>query len=215
MRGSTNARMRAVTREHPIWRSFSNLQVERPRVRCGTLTLISGCMFSGKTTELLRRVARYDASQVAAFKHTIDTRYDTNEIVSHAGKAYPARAVTGAAEILARLPRRAELVAIDETQFFDLNLVDVVTILVRRGRSVILTALDPNSWGIPFEVVERLKPLADETVSLCAVCSCCGSEAHRTQRLTPIVGGNMVDGPENYEPRCVMCWSAPPEPTPV
>lgn len=172
-------------------------------------------MFSGKTSELLKRTANHEARDVVAFKHTIDTRYGKNEIVSHGGKACSARAVTSAAEILAHLPKSAKLIAIDEAHFFDSDLVDVTKILAKRGLSIVLTSLDPNSWGNPFDVVERLKSIVDETVPLQAICARCGLTADRTQRLTPIVNGNMVDGPENYEPRCRACWSPPPESSPI
>ena len=171
-------------------------------------------MFSGKTTELLRRVALYDRAKVAAFKHAIDVRYSPNEIVSHAGKAYPACAITSAGEILSRLALGVELVAIDEAHFLDADLVEVTTILAGRGLDVVLTSLDPDSWGRPFEVVERLKPITGESVSLQATCVRCDAVASRTQRLTPIIGGNMADGPENYEPRCPACWIPPPETAP-
>ena len=79
-------------------------------VQRGTVTLIAGCMFSGKTTELLRRVDTFDRAKVAAFKHAVDVRYSPNEIVSHAGRAYPAPAITSAGEILARLATGGDLV---------------------------------------------------------------------------------------------------------
>ena len=90
----------------------------------------------------------------------------------------------------------------------------VIEALARRGLGVVLTSLDPDSWGRPFHVVERLRPIAGESVSLQATCARCDAVASRTQRLTPIVHGNMADGPENYEPRCPACWTPPPEPAP-
>ncbi len=189
-------------------------RVDVPQADHGTVTLITGCMFSGKTSELLCRIAQHTPSRTLAVKHAIDTRFSANEIVSHAGKAYPARTVTAAAEILARLPKGVEFVAIDEAHHFDMGLVDVTSILVHRGLNVALTSLDPNSWGKPFAVAERLKNLADEPIVLTATCARCKKVADHTQRLTPIIDGNMVDGPENYEPRCRKCWSAPPEPEP-
>ena len=214
MQGSPNARMRAVTLERTPQRSTPVMAVGKPYVRRGAVTLISGCMFSGKTTELLRRVDTFDRAKVAAFKHAVDVRYSPNEIVSHAGRAYPAQAITSAGEILARLATGVELVAIDEAHFLDADLVDVTAILARRGLDVVLTSLDPDSWGRPFEVVERLRPIAGESVPLHATCARCDAVASRTQRLTPIIGGNMADAPENYEPRCPACWTPPPEPAP-
>ena len=91
---------------------------------------------------------------------------------------------------------------------------DVTAILAKRGLSVVITSLDPDSWGRPFDVVERLRPIAGETIPLQAACAQCAARATRTQRLTPIIGGNMADAPENYEPRCRDCWAPPPEPAP-
>ena len=214
MQGSANARMRTDTFERSSQRPGLSSPVAIPRSPRGTVTLISGCMFSGKTSELLRRVAMHDQAKVAAFKHAIDVRYSPSEIVSHAGQSYPARAITSAGEILSRLPAAVELVAIDEAHFLDVDLVDVTAILARRGKNVVLTSLDPDSWGRPFDVVERLRPIAGETIPLQTACAQCAARATRTQRLTPIIGGNMADAPENYEPRCPDCWAPPPEPAP-
>lgn len=222
MQGFQSARMRAVTLERTSQRHTPTsklappvMTIDAPQTSRGEVTLISGCMFSGKTTELLRRVASYDRDKVAAFKHCLDVRYSPNEIVSHAGKAYPACAITSAGEILSRLAPGLELVAVDEAHFLDADLVEVTTILAGRGLDVVLTSLDPDSWGRPFEVLERLRPIAGESVPLQSVCARCDAVANRTQRLTPIIGGNMADSPENYEPRCLACWTAPPEPAPA
>ena len=104
--------------------------------------------------------------------------------------------------------------AVDEGHFFDLVLVDVARDLAAQGKDVIITALDRDSWGRPFTVADRLTALADEPVLRSTVCAGCGSTADRTQRLTPIIDGNMVGGPESYEARCRSCWVRPPEPPP-
>ncbi len=214
MHRSSRAHQRVFTRASKPIGDAPFFRVDVPRADHGTVTLITGCMFSGKTSELLRRIEQHTPARTLAVKHAIDTRYSTNEIVSHAGKAHPARSVTGAAEILVRLPRGVEFVAIDEAHHFDMGLVDVTSILAHRGLNVVLTSLDPNSWGKPFAVAECLKKIADEPITLTATCARCKKVADYTQRLTPIIDGNMVDGPENYEARCRNCWSAPPEPEP-
>ncbi len=182
-----------------------------PLQRRGTVTLISGCMFSGKTTELLRRLSRFPLSSILAVKHTIDTRYSETQIVSHAGAAFPAIAISDPLNITTYLSDDIEIVGVDEAHFFGENLADVVLQVADRGIDVILTSLDPNSWGRPFGVNGRLRAIADKPILKCAICACCGGSADRTQRLTPIVDGKIVGGPESYEPRCRTCWAPPPE----
>ena len=175
-------------------------------------------MFSGKTTVLFRRLEQYPASAILAFKHVIDRRYSADEIVSHGGKAWPAVAIATVAEIPGRIRMGhrfqtggTRIVALDEAHFFDGALVPTAGDLTQRGIDVILTSLDLDSWGRPFAVAEELRAIADESLMLHAVCARCGAKADRTQRLTPIVDGNMVGGPESYEPRCQACWLPPPE----
>ena len=178
------------------------------------MAVICGCMFSGKTTEMLRMLAEYSCDSVMAFKHMVDTRYQADAIVSHGGKAYPATAVARAERIVDCIRDGIEVVAVDEGHFFDLALVDVTRDLAIRGISVIITSLDRDSWGRRFPITEELCIGADEPIVKRAVCARCNAAADRTQRLTPIINGNMVVGPESYEPRCEMCWNPPPESPP-
>ena len=131
----------------------------QPR-RAGTITLIAGCMFSGKTTELLRRVDELarngDRRTVRAFKHRIDRRYSQNAIVTHHGQALAATAISRANEIPVPANGRNTVVALDEAHFFDDALLDIVEALRKRGSTVIMTSLDRSSWGQPFPLVERL-----------------------------------------------------------
>ena len=189
--------------------SPSRLQPDAADARRGFITFICGCMFSGKTTELIRRISRYSTSKTVAIKHEIDTRYSETDIVSHAGKAYPARVVAEARQISAHLRDDTEIVALDEAHFFDENLVEVTLQLATRGIDVVLASLHPDSWGKPFPVGERLRAIADEPITLFATCARCGETADCTQRLTPISGSNMVGGAESAEPRCVKCWTPP------
>jgi len=177
----------------------------------GTVTLICGCMFSGKTTELLRRLAEQPVGKALAFKHAIDTRYSASAIVSHNGKALPAIVVSNADEIEPHVTDGIEIAAIDEAHFFEERLADIVARLAQRGVDVVLTSLQPDSWGRPFPATERLLDIADEPMVTTATCARCGALADRTQRLTPIIDGRMVVEPDNYEPRCRNCWQPPPD----
>ncbi|UCE60731.1 MAG: hypothetical protein JSU63_03065 [Phycisphaerales bacterium] len=178
------------------------------------LTIICGCMFSGKTTELLRRLEEFPTPSILAVKHAIDNRYQADAIVSHAGKALPAIAVSGAEQIQSLLRGDLEIVGIDEGHFFDDTLVDVIRSIIQRGIHVIITMLDRDSWAEEFPLAVRLCSLADEPVVKHALCARCGARADRTQRFTPIIDGSMVGGPESFEPRCQRCWTPPPEPPP-
>ena len=169
-------------------------------------------MFSGKTTELLRRLDEYPCGKALAFKHVIDTRYSASAIVSHGGKASPSIVVADADDIERHVTDKLEMVAIDEAHFFDPSLVDVVARLAERGLDIVLTSLQPDSWGRTFPVAERMLAIADEPIVTTATCARCGAVADRTQRLTPIIDGQMVVEPDNYEPRCRNCWQPPREP---
>jgi thymidine kinase len=181
-------------------------------VRRGTTTAICGCMFSGKTTELLTRLAVVSPDSVLVIKHEIDRRYRKDAVVSHDGRSWPAVEVSSSGQIADHVQPGIELVAVDEAHFFSEELIDVLQALVSQGVSVIVTSLDRDSWGKPFPIAEGLLSVADEPIVKRAVCARCGRAANRTQRLTPILDGNMVGGSESYEPRCAKCWRRPPEP---
>lgn len=166
-------------------------------------------MFSGKTTELINRVERYPSESVLAIKHAIDTRFGRDAIISHGGKSLAAIPVSSGRNILKLVESRMRVVAIDEAHFFDPDLLEVVAVLNERGVDVVLTSLEPDSWGRPFLINELLRERATECVLKTAICKQCGEVADRTQRLTPVVAGNMIVDPSNYEPRCRTCWRAP------
>ena len=181
----------------------------------GTITIITGCMFSGKTTLLLDRLTALPHQAVQVFKHSIDRRCGRGTIATHTGRTHQATPIQSSAELAPLLRSDTRTVAIDEAHFFDDALSDVIDGVARRGMDILVTALDRDSWGRPFPSVESVMATADATIALKAVCVRCAAEAERTQRLTPIVNGEMVGGAEDYEARCVACWTAPPEPPPV
>ena len=205
-----NTAMRGLHDDLTTDAAVSTMSASRP----GTITVLCGCMFSGKTTELLRRLARYSPRTALVFKHVIDNRYASNAVVSHDGKMHPAIQISAARQLTKHLVPETVVVGVDEAHFFDPDIVAVTRELAEGGIDVILTSLDRDSWGRPFRTAERLCSMAHKSITEQAVCARCGGVADRTQRVTPIVGGNMVGGPESYEPRCQKCWMPPREPPP-
>ena len=177
----------------------------------GRITLIIGCMFSGKTTELLRRVRMLGPSEVLVFKHRIDSRCPPGTIVSHARASFPAFSIVDPWEMLEAGCAGKRLIAVDEAHFFGVDLADAAKRIRDAGTDVLLAALDLDSWGRPFSVVERLRAVANSVLERTALCGQCGAIADHTQRLTRIVDRSMVGGPESYEARCRVCWRPPPE----
>jgi thymidine kinase len=172
-------------------------------------------MFSGKTTRLIRRLEETNGNDALVIKHEIDTRYRPGAIVTHDGTWRAAVLVRSSEEIAKLVERRAPvLVAVDEAHFFDEGLAAVVDSAAERGSDVVVTCLEPDSWGRPMTMCRRLMAIADTCIATSSVCARCGSTADRTQRLTPIIGSNLVGGAESFEPRCRRCWRAPPEPPP-
>ncbi|UCF35152.1 MAG: hypothetical protein JSV78_07570 [Phycisphaerales bacterium] len=183
--------------------------------RRGTTTLIAGCMFAGKTSELLDRLRCYPSNRRIAFKHVIDNRYRTDAIVSHDGDHLPAVTVTDAGQIPGKVVDGIEIAAIEEAHFFGTPLLNAIEALTARGVNVLVTGLELDTWGRPFPVMQRLAERADERTVKRPVCARCGAPADHSQRLTPIVDGRLVGGSESYEPRCANCWHPPPEPAPA
>ena len=177
----------------------------------GRIELICGCMFSGKTTELIRRLrrARTEGREVKVFKHQVDSRAGQHHIATHDGQRWPAEQLTRAGLLPARCDP-AEVIAIDDAHFFDVELVEACRLLAGAGRRVIVTALDRDAWGQPFELTRSLASVADELLQLRAVCAVCGQPAEFTQRIAPF-DGSMVGGSDKYQARCAACF-VPPEP---
>jgi thymidine kinase len=187
----------------------------------GHLEVIVGPMFSGKSEELIRRLNRavIARQRVMVFKPTIDDRYHTTHVASHAGRVTPAVSVTSTEQVRALLSGQGELlgvsdtalpdvVAFDEAQFFGAGLVPLALELADGGVRVILAGLDLDFRGEPFGVMPELLSRAESVEKLTAICVVCGAPATRTQRL---IGGRparrsdpvvMVGAAESYEARC-------------
>ena len=177
----------------------------------GLIHLICGCMFAGKTTELLRILNDVPPEQLLTVKHCKDQRFCSATISTHDGKHHDAVTVRSSDEIFAHVGDRISVIAIDEGHFYDSDLPDVCRKLAEAGKRVIVTALDRDMWGLPFDTVERIRKLAGVVCVKRAVCANCGQPADRTYRKTAIVNRNLVGGAADFEPRCQACWSPPPE----
>ena len=175
--------------------------------RRGWVEVVCGSMFSGKTEELLRRLkrARIARQRVALFKPALDTRYHDTDVVSHDATAMPSEVVHSADPMLL-LAGDADVVGIDEAQFFGVELVDVVEGLAREGRRVIVAGLDQDYLGRPFEPVPQLMAIAEHVTKLHAVCVRCGAPANHSQRIVAGGGRVLVGEAEAYEPRCRRCF---------
>jgi len=191
--------------------------------RRGCVEVVCGSMFSGKTEELLRRVkrARLAKQRVVLFKPRVDNRYDDVKVVSHEGIKADATAVGTSTEMLGFLDlnRLPDVIGIDEAQFFDEAIIDVVDTLANGGARVICAGLDQDYRGKPFGPMAALLSVAEYITKLQAVCSRCGAPACRSQRLIGMEGQLFVGGAADYEPRCRRCFvagvvDAPPEGSP-
>jgi len=176
----------------------------------GMIEVVCGSMFSGKTEELIRRLVRATIAKqkVQVFKPAIDIRYAVEKVTSHTGSDFDAIPVEKAAEIRERIADDTTVVAIDEAQFFDPEIVDVAQELASRGVRVIVAGLDLDFRGEPFGPMPVFMAKAEKVDKLHAICMTCGNEASRTQRLVngkparyddPVV---IVGASELYEARC-------------
>ncbi len=178
----------------------------------GWIEVVCGCMFSGKTEELIRRIRRAQIAKqkVAIFKPRIDNRYSAEHIVSHSEQSLISQVVDDASEILA-LANDAQVIGIDEGQFFKLNLVDVCEKLANQGKRVIIAGLDQDYRGKPFEPMPQLLAVAEYITKTLAICVVCGNPADRTQRKTQQQDRVVVGAKDTYEARCRRCHQLPSE----
>lgn len=186
----------------------------------GSIEVVCGSMFSGKTEELIRRVRRAQIARqrVQVFKHALDDRYAMQSITSHNGARIEAVPVGDSVEIRRLVTPTTEVVAVDEAQFLDDGIAAVASDLAQQGVRVILAGLDTNFRGEPFGPMPVLLALAEEVTKLQAICVRCGAPASRTQRLVdgrpahysdPIV---LIGAQEAYEARCRQCHEVPGAP---
>jgi thymidine kinase len=174
----------------------------------GWVEVITGSMFSGKSEELIRRLRRAQIARqkVQIFKPRVDSRYEDDQIVSHSDMKMPSLVVASSNEILEKLDGTTEVVGIDEGQFFDAGLVDVVNQLADRGLRVIVAGLDQDYRGRPFEPMPHLLAIAEYVDKTLAICMRCGAPANRSQRLVPDTHRVVVGGADEYEARCRRCF---------
>ncbi len=178
----------------------------------GWIEVITGCMFSGKTEELIRRLrrAKIAKQKVVIFKPIIDTRYSSNSIVSHSEQSLPSILIKDVTEIL-DLVEDAQVIGIDEAQFFSNDLISVCNKLADEGKRVIVAGLDMDYKGMPFEPIPQLLSVAEYITKSLAICVVCGNPADRTQRKTSSSERVVVGAADVYEARCRKCHYIPSE----
>ncbi|MFZ4736020.1 MAG: thymidine kinase [Bradymonadia bacterium] len=164
-------------------------------------------MFSGKTEELIRRLRRAALARqrVQVFKPRTDDRYDKQAVVSHSEQRFDGIAVDAAPDILRLVAADTAVVGIDEAQFFENDLVEIVNALADRGLRVICAGLDQDYLGRPFEPMPQLLAVAEYITKTLAVCMVCGAPANRSQRLSASESRVVVGAHDTYEARCRRC----------
>ena len=173
----------------------------------GRREVICGSMFSGKTEELIRRLRRAEFAnqRVEVFKPAVDTRYSDEEVVSHEGHSLRSTPVESSQTILL-MSGNADVVGIDEAQFFDENLTDVCRALASQGIRVIVAGLDMDFTGRPFGPMPALMAVAEHVTKVHAICVRCGDPAQHSHRLSSDARLVMLGEKESYEPLCRHCF---------
>jgi thymidine kinase len=174
----------------------------------GWIEVIVGCMFSGKSEELIRRLRRAQIARqrVQTFKPTIDTRFSAQDIVSHSEMRIESAVVATSRMLLERVEPDTEVIGIDEGQFFDLELPMICNTLADRGKRVIVAGLDQDYLGKPFEPMPQLLAIAEYITKTHAICMVCGNPASHTQRLVPSGDRVLLGSQGLYEARCRACF---------
>ena len=181
--------------------------VLRSSDEAGWIEVVCGSMFSGKTEELIRRLrrAKIAGQCVESFTPALDTRSGPEEVVSHDETSHDSTTVDAAAQVLL-MASGADVVGIDEAQFFGPGLVEVSQELAGSGTRVVVAGLDQDFRGQPFEPIPQLMAVAEYVTKLHAICVECGAPANHSQRLTGETGQVLVGAGEAYEPRCRRCF---------
>lgn len=172
----------------------------------GWLEVICGCMFSGKTEELIKltKRAQFAHKKIQIFKPIIDNRYKIDFVVSHSNFKFPCEVIEDSSDIRRLLKDDTEFIAIDEVQFLDQGIVDVASELASSGKQVVCSGLDTDWQGKPFHPMPLLLASADVIRKQYAVCTKCGAPATRTQRTIPSSKNILVGSGEVYQARCRM-----------
>ena len=186
---------------------FLEEQIDKPKQK-GSIEVICGSMFSGKTEELLRRIKRAEFAKlkISVFKPHVDIRYDSENVVSHDSNTIISTPVKSAEEILS-LVDDSKVVAIDEAQFFTNELIAVCNTLANKGKRVIIAGLDMDFLGDPFGVMPQLLAIAENITKVHAICIDCGGIANYSFRLTKNQKLVQLGEKEEYKPLCRRCFS--------
>jgi len=174
----------------------------------GWIEVITGSMFSGKSEELIRRLRRAQIARqkVQIFKPSFDTRYSDRHIVSHSDMRMASENVASSRALLTEVDPDADVVGIDEGQFFDAELPAVCNELANQGKRVIVAGLDQDYLGKPFEPMPQLLAIAEYITKTLAICMVCGSPANHTQRLVASQDRVLLGAQGTYEARCRRCF---------
>ncbi|AGR41645.1 thymidine kinase [Spiroplasma taiwanense] len=188
----------------------------------GWIELITGCMFAGKTEEFIRRLKRYQYAKqnVLVFKPLIDRRYSINDVFSHSGLSIESIPVENSEKLkeivnLKNQEKSIDIIGVDEVQFLDTNIVEVLSSIADEGIIVVVNGLDKDFKNNPFQNVDRLLVQAEYVDKLTSICHVCGGNANRTQRIIngkpakanePII---VISAIEKYEARCRHCYIKP------
>ncbi|MDN5355459.1 MAG: thymidine kinase [Rikenellaceae bacterium] len=183
------------------------LEQKRSNKKIGSIEVIVGSMFSGKTEELIRRIRRAQIAnlKVEIYKPAIDKRYDEQQIVSHSALSLMSTPVDNSQSILL-LSSEADVIGIDEAQFFDDELVNVCNTLANNGVRVIVAGLDMDYKGVPFGPIPKLLAIAEHITKVHAVCVRCGDIAQYSFRKTINENLVLLGEKDLYEPLCRACY---------
>ena len=187
---------------------FLESQIDH-NIQQGSIEVICGSMFSGKTEELLRRLKRAEFAKLktAVFKPQVDVRYDNEKVVSHDSNIILSTPVNSPSEIL-NLVNNIKVVAIDEAQFFNEDLVAVCNMLANKGKRVIIAGLDMDFLGKPFGVMPQLLAIAEHITKVHAICIDCGNIANHSFRLTKNQELVQLGQGDEYKPLCRKCFTS-------
>lgn len=182
-------------------------QFNQENTQQGWIEVICGSMFSGKTEELIRRLRRAEIAKqsIVLFKPIIDDRYATEAVVSHQGQSWLAKRVISAKEILENW-QGEQIVAVDEAQFFDADIIPICNELASKGARVIVAGLDMDYKGLPFGPMPHLMAIAEFVTKVHAVCVSCGQLAQFSHRTVAQTEQVLVGAVEKYQPLCRACY---------